>query len=75
MTAVQRHQQTGAWHRIQRIPTPEYPIGATTYVKAHGCDGGITIGKGKNRIMLDADETARLIDAAQKLTTPPRESR
>jgi hypothetical protein len=68
MTAVQRRQQTGEWHRIRGITRPpEIAIGARTYVKARA-DGGLTIGKGQIRIMLDADEAAQLINVAQELT-------
>jgi hypothetical protein len=70
MTEAQRRRKTGEWHRIRGITRPpEYPIGATTYVKARQ-DGGLTIGKGPIRILLDADEAERLINVAQELTKP-----
>jgi hypothetical protein len=69
LTAAQRHQKTGEWHRLQGISRPDIAIGPTTYVKARPCGGLAIIGKGGYRILLDRDEAAWLILVAEELTT------
>jgi hypothetical protein len=69
-----------ARHRLQRLAhngagEAEYPIGppnasgVITYAKARH-NGGLIIGRGTVKILLDADEAALLIKVAQELTKP-----
>jgi hypothetical protein len=71
---------TNARHRLQRLAhngagEAQYPIGTpndsgvVTYLKARH-NGGLIIGRGTVRILLDADDAAELIEVAQELTKP-----
>jgi hypothetical protein len=72
LTEAQR-RNAGAWQRIQKMATPDYPIGKTTYVTPR-YDNGLTIGKGTTRIDLSPDEVALLIETAQELTKPAKDT-
>jgi hypothetical protein len=80
------HPQTmTTLHRPDTLPRPQYVISeaaALTWIEPRA-KGGVLIGQGRNRICLNRDEFAKLIEAARKLdpkqpaytTTTPAKAR
>jgi hypothetical protein len=76
-----RRQKTGEAARLQKLANSgigeaEYVLTSRrksanpAYVKAR-IDGGLTIGRANNRLVLDAEEAADLIATAQELLAKP----